>query len=152
MYISWNLRKSKCLSHLGCKTCVNKTTTNMITTITNIFCETGTRKEAHITHVEKELKCCLEETRPLTDVAETKILLWLLVFVVDVSTPRTKENIIFCTRFFTTCNTLPFLRRVYFPFSLLLLALLIAISLFFGVLSTTFYEDFRFQIRLNILR
>ena len=47
----------------------------MITTITNNFCETGTRKEAHITHVEKELKCCLEETRPLTDVAETKILL-----------------------------------------------------------------------------
>ena len=43
-------------------------------------------------HDEKELKCCLEETRPLTDVAETKILLWLLVFVVDVSTPHNSNE------------------------------------------------------------
>ena len=95
----------------------------MITTTKNNFCETGTRKEAHKTHDEKELKCCLEETRPLTDVAETKILLWLLVFVVDVSTPHNerKKTHVFCTRvilFFTTCNnthrSFPFLRRAWY--------------------------------------
>ena len=59
----------------------------------------------------------------------------------------TKENI-FCTRFFTTCNTLPFLRRAYYSFALLFPSLL---TIFPSLLLVHYSFEWKFSLPTIVL-